>query len=255
MRDLQAAPNLFYNYLVKPATAAQISELNHQFYQNFAHYFSATRQKLQPGVRTVLERISPTANVLDLGCGNGELARELARRQHEGRYVGLDFSAELLAKASDEVSPALEAVFYQKDLTIPGWAEALPASPFDVIMAFAVLHHLPGDSIRLDVLHAVRRILDPQGVFIHSNWMFLNSPRLRARIQPWEKAGITPDEVDPGDYLLDWRHGGYGLRYAHHFGEAELARLAVQSGFKILDSFLSDGENGRLGLYQVWAPE
>ncbi|HIE48053.1 TPA: class I SAM-dependent methyltransferase, partial [Candidatus Bipolaricaulota bacterium] len=29
---------------------------------------------------------------LDLGCGNGELARDLARRRFRGAYLGLDFS-------------------------------------------------------------------------------------------------------------------------------------------------------------------
>jgi len=240
---------------VKPATAAQLIGINHQFYQTFASHFSVTRQRLQPGVRMLLERISPAANLLDLGCGNGELARELARRQHKGRYVGLDYSAELLAEASQGLSPTLNAAFYQRDLAVPGWDKALPSSPFDNIMAFAVLHHLPGEDTRLEVLQAVRRNLAPQGMFFHSNWLFLNSPRLRLRIQPWEKAGIAPEEVDPGDYLLDWRQGGYGFRYVHLFSEEELARLANQSGFKVADSFFSDGENGRLGLYQAWAPE
>ncbi|HNT25279.1 MAG TPA: hypothetical protein PKM21_12980, partial [Anaerolineales bacterium] len=57
---------------------------------------------------------------------------------------------------------------------------------------------------------------------------------------------------EPGDYLLDWRQGGRGLRYVHAFGPAELARLAEQTGFVSLESFYSDGEGGRLGLYQVW---
>jgi hypothetical protein len=77
---------------------------------------------------------------------------------------------------------------------------------------------------------------------------------MRTRIQPWEKVGLTTSQVDPGDYLLDWRHGGYGLRYVHHFSETELDQLAVASGFDILETFNSDGEGGKLGLYQVWAP-
>jgi hypothetical protein len=58
--------------------------------------------------------------------------------------------------------------------------------------------------------------------------------------------------VDAGDYLLDWRQGGSGLRYVHHFDEAELSALAATTGFRVLETFYSDGEGGRLGLYQVW---
>jgi hypothetical protein len=89
-------------------------------------------------------------------------------------------------------------------------------------------------------------------LFIHSEWQFLDSEKLKSRVQPWEEAGISPEAVDPGDYLLDWRSGGRGLRYVHHFDEAELEALAAASRFRVRETFFSDGENGRLGLYQVW---
>ncbi|MCU0488883.1 MAG: hypothetical protein MUE67_08035 [Anaerolineales bacterium] len=64
---------------------------------------------------------------------------------------------------------------------------------------------------------------------------------------------LQASQVDPGDYLMDWRAGGQGLRYVHLFSEKELAELAGKSGFKIDDSFFSDGESNNLGLYQVWS--
>jgi hypothetical protein len=96
--------------------------------------------------------------------------------------------------------------------------------------------------------------LKPNGRFILSNWQFLNSEKLKARIQPWGRAGLSDEDVDEGDYLLDWRSGGSGLRYAHHFSAEELTGLADQAGFEVEAEFLSDGENGRLGLYQIWIP-
>ena len=64
--------------------------------------------------------------------------------------------------------------------------------------------------------------------------------------------GLDAADVDEGDYLLDWRSGGTGCRYAHQYSEAQLADLARQSGFKVVESFYSDGATGNLGLYQVW---
>ncbi|HBY06444.1 MAG TPA: hypothetical protein DEH22_01125, partial [Chloroflexi bacterium] len=98
----------------------------------------------------------------------------------------------------------------------------------------------------------VRGLLPPGGQFIHSNWQFLNSARLRQRVHPWPEIGLSEAEVEPGDYLLDWRRGGFGLRYVHHFSENELHTLADETGFRIIESFFSDGESGNLGLYQVW---
>ncbi len=66
------------------------------------------------------------------------------------------------------------------------------------------------------------------------------------------RIGLATADVDINDYLLDWRHGGRGLRYLHYFSEAELNDLAFASGFRAAETFYSDGEGGRLGLYQVW---
>jgi 2-polyprenyl-3-methyl-5-hydroxy-6-metoxy-1,4-benzoquinol methylase len=128
--------------------------------------------------------------------------------------------------------------------------QLLVTDRWSLVTAFAVLHHIPSRELRLGILQTVRQLLKPDGIFIHSNWQFLNSERLKARIQPWE-AGSSWD-VDAGDYLLDWRSGGEGLRYVHHFDEAELAELAQASRFDVIDTYYSDGETGNLGLYQVW---
>jgi tRNA (uracil-5-)-methyltransferase TRM9 len=247
---------------VNTNTVNSLIQLNDQFYQTFAVQFSATRQRLQPGVHKILSegfRSEPTpirenANILELGCGNGELSRTLSRREPGVRYTGLDFNAGLLEIARQSLPADWQANFYRANLASPEWARGLPHRPYDVVLAFAVLHHLPGAELRRQVLLNVRDLITSEGVFIHSEWQFLNSPRLRKRIQPWEQAGLRAEDVDPGDYLLDWRQGGYGLRYVHHFSEAELEELAGDTGFQVIETFYSDGEGGNLGLYQLWKP-
>jgi tRNA (uracil-5-)-methyltransferase TRM9 len=233
------------------ATANRLIDLNHQFYQTFGNDFSATRGRLQPGVRRVLAALDGTERILDLGCGNGQLARELARRSHRGSYLGVDFSLPLL-QAAESQPEDFSASFKQVDITTSDWDATLSTASFDLVYAFAVLHHIPGEGIRLRLLQKIHRLLKPGGRFILSNWQFLNSDRLRARIQDWEKAGLSPAQVDEADYLLDWRAGGSGLRYVHHFSEAALKALATMSQFRLVESFLSDGQNRRLGLYQIW---
>jgi hypothetical protein len=120
------------------------------------------------------------------------------------------------------------------------------------VTALAVLHHIPSQELRLNILRVVNKLLREDGLFIHSNWQFLNSEKLKARIQPWGAVNLSVSEVDRGDYLLDWRSGGQGLRYVHHFDREELGELAAASGFQVIDTFYSDGETGNLGLYQIW---
>ncbi len=251
-----------YNVGVDLTIARQLLDLNRRFYMEHGRDFSATRGRLQPGVRRVLEALRGGESILDLGCGNGELARTLSRRGHRGAYLGLDFSLPLLDEAEREAF-GFPVKFMQVDLTLPNWEIvrskkkeerdiSLFSSHFDLTFAFAVLHHIPGNELRLNIIRKVHDLLEPDGLFIHSNWQFLNSERLKARIQSWENVGLSSKDVDSNDYLLDWKRGEMGLRYVHYFHEEELSELAKAAGFEIVETFYSDGENKRLGLYQVW---
>ena len=236
-------------------TAAYLIDINREFYTRFGDSFSATRQRIQPGVRRVLEMLNGDESVLDLGCGNGEFARELAKRGHRGSYLGVDFSVPLLRDAESQPE-GFSARFMEVDLTkLSAVKEQLLVSDnWSIVTAFAVLHHIPSTELRLDILRVVHALLQDDGTFVHSNWQFLNSEKLKARIQDWSKIGLSTEDVDANDYLLDWRSGGEGLRYVHHFSEQELDELAQASHFRIVDTFYSDGETGNLGLYQVWNP-
>jgi SAM-dependent methyltransferase len=244
---------------VKADIVQRLIALNQKFYTDFGGPFSATRGRIQPGVRRVIDSLGGDETVLDLGCGNGELARTLARKGHRGAYLGLDFSLPLLADA-ESVPEGFPAQFREVDLTQlsvislspPGGDQLSVSDHWSLITAFAVLHHIPSQSLRLDILKTIHELLPPDGRFIHSNWQFLNSPRLRQRVRAWSEAGLTEADVDEGDYLLDWRSGGTGLRYVHYFSEAELAQLAQSSGFEIIETFYSDGKEGNLAIYQEW---
>ena len=232
------------------ATTQRLIQLNHEFYNRFGDSFSATRQRLQPGVNKILETISVDDSVLDLGCGNGHFLHELIRRGHRAPLLGVDFSLPLLRNAES----TLGVEFREADLTqLSVTSDQLSVTGhWSLITAFATLHHIPSTEIRLDILRTVKKLLQPGGKFILSNWQFLNSEKLKARIQPWSRVGLADSDVDEGDYLLDWRSGGEGLRYAHQFSAEELLGLCKQAEMSLSESFLSDGENGRLGLYQVW---
>lgn len=233
------------------STAQRLVELNRQFYAEFGAHFSATRQKIQPGVRKIVSGLNGAERILDLGCGNGELARTLAETGFHGSYLGLDFSLPLLAEAAAQPG-AFPVNFRAVDLSALDWDSSLGAQQYSLITAFAVFHHIPSTALRCELFQKIHRVLAPGGQFIHSNWQFLNSEKLKARIQPWSAAHLSAEEVDTGDYLLDWRSGGTGLRYAHHFSELELSQLAAETGFRVVASFFSDGANGQLGLYQIW---
>lgn len=245
-------------------TKARLVALNHQFYQNFSNSFAATRRRIQPGIRRLLTQIPQKGSWLDLGCGSGTLAMEWARQQRQGLYLGVDYSSSLLGEARAGLQAAggcdscLRVEFAQLELDQPGWVNLLPAESWDGVLSFAVLHHIPGAAERLRLLKEVHSLLPEGACFIHSVWQFQNSPRLLARVLPWETAGFSADELEEGDTLLDWRAPDPqapvepALRYVHRFTLEELTGLASAAGFTVNESFEADGQGGKLGLYQVW---
>ena len=242
---------------------AKLLAINEEFYQRFGAAFAATRRRIQPGVQRILEEILYDGDWLDLGCGSGAILTHWIKAGSKGSYTGLDFSEALLteARANLEVQPAhdgLEVNYVRADLLDLQWPALVKRDRLTGVLAFASLHHLPGNENRVALLRAVRRFLDPGGQFIHSQWQFQHSPKLMSRVLPWSTVGIAESDVEEGDTLLDWRHtpggqeGERGLRYVHLFQRSELVDLAQQSGFTITHEFESDGKSGNLALYQVW---
>lgn len=233
----------------------QLLEINARFYEEFGASFAATRRRIQPGMRGLLARLPDEGCWLDLGCGSGALAAAWQAAGRKSEYAGLDFSTSLLAEAR-AAAPGIS--FVQADLCDPDWLDHLPRRAYAGILAFAVLHHLPGADLRLRILRQVRSLLPPGGWFVHSVWQFQHSPRLLMRTLPWGAVGLAEGDVEPGDTLLDWRSAlpdqptRVGLRYVHLFSRAGLGVLAEQSGFTVRETFESDGATGNLGLYQVW---
>jgi tRNA (uracil-5-)-methyltransferase TRM9 len=241
----------------------KLIDLNYQFYQTFSASFSRTRFSVQPGVKKIIADyiLEPTStektSILDIGCGNGELARFLGTTNYEGKYLGIDSSPALLdfgrrSLPASKFSPS----FLVKDITSQNWTAPLSSGAFDCIVSFAVLHHIPGAELRNNIIGSIRKLISDDGLFIHSQWQFMNSPRLAKRVIPWEMIDLSPSQLDAGDYLLDWRaeESKTGYRYVHLFTEDELRQYAAANGFKVINSFLSDGKEGNLALYQVWKP-
>lgn len=240
------------------ATATQLIELNRRFYAAFGPAFAATRRRVQDGVRRALDLLPDTGDWIDLGCGSGALAALWQRLGRTSTYLGLDFSGPLLEEAR---LAAPGARFAQADLSDPGWTEGLTAGCFSGALAFAVLHHLPSSALRQRVVNQVRDLLKPGGWFVHSQWQFQHSPKLMARRLPWSEIELDETQLEPGDTLLDWRFAlpgqqeQRGLRYVHLFSQDELNELARQAGFTVRETYESDGQGGRLGLYQVWVKD
>ena len=229
-------------------TEDRLLELNRQFYNAFAEAFSDSRGRSEPGFERIVAQIEPGERVLDLGCGQGRLAQLLPP---SCAYVGVDSAAEMLQIAAERTqSTGTPATFVESDLVEGNWP-TLVGDPFDWIILRAVLHHIPGYHNRRDVVAQARQLLAPTGHIVIANWQFLRIERLRRRLVPWSEQDISADDVEDGDYLLDWHRQGRGTRYAHLLDEPETLHLASDTGLHVEELFYADGHTNDLTLYAV----
>lgn len=231
---------------MRPEIVQKLLALNRQFYEGNAVDFSQSRQGINPGFARVRELLpQPCPRLLDVGCGNGRFGQYVQQQQTIGEYVGVDFSGGLLEVARAQVVGA----FYGRDLTDPTCLNDL--GHFDAIVCLAVLHHIPGRDNRRRLLAAMAERLGVDGRLVISTWQFATNPRQQRKIRPWSEIGLSPEDVEPGDYLLTWQRGDFAYRYACHLDAAAMTQLAAAAGLAVLQQFQSDGREGDLSLYTV----
>jgi 2-polyprenyl-3-methyl-5-hydroxy-6-metoxy-1,4-benzoquinol methylase len=109
-----------------------------------------------------LEKYAANGSILDLGCGTGNTANELAANTYE-KYLGVDISEVCLNKArkrSEENGRAAKNQFVSGDLL-----QFTTSEKFDVILLRESLYHVPISKIE-PTLNRYAKNLKDSGVFI-----------------------------------------------------------------------------------------
>ena len=148
-------------------TAEQRRTLNHfndrsdywyEIYRNEGSYTSYALQKQHHFVLDLIDRIENVKRVLDVGCGTGVTALELAQKGYEAS--GIDISPKMIQRAQAEV--------HQQNVSCDfrvGVAEHLPYCDhsFDVVLGLGLLGNILEDR---PVLNEMARVLKSRGRLI-----------------------------------------------------------------------------------------
>lgn len=172
------------------------------FFENFYHDVWFQRRSVAPEPRSTAEAdfvvqaldLHSGEAILDLCCGQGRIALELAKRGFQ--VTGLDLSPSLLSLGRQAAAEAgVDVMWLQAEM------REIPPGPFDAIInIFSAFGYLESDDEDQKVLDGVARALRPGGHFfldVHSREHFI-------RVGPhseWERLPdgallLTETEID-----------------------------------------------------------
>ncbi len=229
------------------ATIKRLNDINRAFYRITAKAFDQSRSQPWPGWETLLPHLHPPLSVLDVGCGNGRFGAFLAEHlSADIAYTGVDNNPALLERARAAVTVS-SVQFEQRDIV----EHPLDTGTYDLVALFGVIHHIPGSAQRQDFMRTLAERVAQSGLLVFAAWRFYDFERFRKRIVPWSETDISPDEVEPHDYLLDWRRGERALRYCHFVDDDEHAVLTAATGLTEIATYRADGQAGTVNRYSL----
>jgi len=188
-------------------------------YNKVAIPFAASRARDWNEFEIITSHILPQNTILDAGCAHGRLVPILlAHGIQKENYTGIDISENLIQKAKE--------TFHDIRFDV-GDVCQLPYNDnsFDVVISSAVLHHIPSQKLRVQMINELARVAKPGGKIILLVWNAFHFPHLwRPIFTSYVKSFFTFGRHEAGDMYLPF-FGKDTKRYVHAFTKTSLQRL------------------------------
>ncbi|MFZ2151891.1 MAG: methyltransferase domain-containing protein [Minisyncoccia bacterium] len=190
-------------------------------YNKVATPFVASRARDWDEFEIITPYINSTITLLDAGCAHGRLVPTLLKHNlKKENYTGIDISENLIDKAK-ELFPDIR--FDVGDVCNLPYQDSM----FDVTISSAVLHHIPSQELRVQMIQELVRVTKPGGKIILLVWNAFHFPHLWKSITiSYIKALFTFGKYERGDMYLPF-FGKDTKRYVHAFTEKSLRKLFV----------------------------
>lgn len=143
-------------------------------------------------VEIVAEHVEPRS-ILEIGCGDGQLAQRLLERFPTATYTGIDIAPEVGHLFDGDRRRATFRSIDSRSFL------AESPDPFGLVLLVDVLHHVPAEE-RDDVLRDFRALTAPGGTYVVKDWV---KSRSLAHAAVWASDRLlTGDRVsyfEPGE--------------------------------------------------------
>ena len=198
-------------------------------YNTIAQHFSDTRQEpwpefaqLERAIRQLPSEPQRPVHMLDVGCGNGRLAEDVAPSGVE--YTGIDISTELIGLAKQQRPQFSFTVADMTDLPFRDHS-------FEVITAIASLQHVPSRDLRVATLQEMARVATSSGLLFMTNWN-LYQPHMPDYLAMAQQA--YGQQWEAGDAVVPWNNAQgeeQSLRYYHAYTQDSLTTELQAAGW------------------------
>lgn len=223
----------------------QVWQINDSWHRRFPHVFecpnTAKHEKL---FRELVASRIPKANVLEIGCGFGDIAESLLRL-NPASYLGIDVSEEAVAKASRLSSASADFCVFDIHKPIAG--------QFNLVFGQSVLHHIDFKEVLMRLYDqnlapgGLLAFVEPLrgGLLIRSYWR-------------WASGAHTPDEAPLSSKDISWMRSRFERFELLPFNYLSLTAGLVSSKLlkrpNNLATQLADGIDSRLAKYRALHP-
>lgn len=128
----------------------------------FQHFVDTWGMNYISTIEYILKRIGETSasSIVDVGCGDGRLVREIMLSFPERKIVGIDYSSRAIALANAMNQDIKGIEFHSLDIT-----KAEHEQRYDLAILMEVFEHIPPEEARL-FLEGVRSLLTPGGTLL-----------------------------------------------------------------------------------------
>ena len=178
-----------------------------EVFDQMADEYTAIMESMVPHYRhlitTMLTGLDPdfqVGHMIDLGCGNGNVAAMCRAQYPTAELLLIDASAEMLDRCRDRFGSHLiqfQQTFFEEMDVLDG--------AFDLIVAGFSVHHVPGES-KAALFKKLWRALRPGGVFTSAD-LFVNKSDQQYHsevISDWQKFVLSNDRtLDDWQWLAD----------------------------------------------------
>jgi tRNA (cmo5U34)-methyltransferase len=165
--------------------ASHWDEQNSTSFLELGKYFVPDREAQLEYFRNLIP--AAPAHIVELGCGEGLLARVLLEAFPDARVHGLDGSATMLARSRNALA-GFGQRFEGTEFELAGRAWRQFPWPLDACVSSLVIHHLDGDGKRA-LFKDIAAALAPGGVFLIADLVMPKSPlAIKLAARAWDDA-------------------------------------------------------------------